>query len=1034
MYLKSIEIQGFKSFAKKTTLEFLPTNAGRFSITVIVGPNGSGKSNIADAVQWVMGEQSMKTLRSKKGEDIIFSGSELKGKLSVASVSLFLDNSDKKAPIEFDELIISRKLYRSGESEYIINGRPVRLLDVHLLLAKAQFAQGSYSVIGQGTIDRMLIQTPEDRKNFFDEASGIKEFQIKRHQAMLKLRRSQEYMRQADLLLTEIAPRLKTLSRQVKKLEQRQSVELELRELQENYYATLWITQSTLLSEVQEKLNNINLVSGKLNSELSVIQEELAGMARSKSRQDVFAELQKKYQIFVYKKNIAEKERAVLQGRLQTEYNKVGKNNVTWLENKIDAVGSQLKEVEIETETVNTRISVLEKESVADNEKLSELEVSRTQLRGTLNRLKQKDLETKSEQSLWQLTGKHAVQSILNNKEQFGEVSGAVAQLGSVKKTYQMALDVATGSHLSSIVVRDDVVAERCIGYLREHQLGFATFLPLNKIRARVIPRDIDEILTQKGVHGLAIDLVSFDLEYEDIFSYVLGATVVVEDISIARRIGIGRIRMVTLEGDILETSGSMKGGFRRNRNYGLSFSESILGDIDDSIMHEDLVEKTQKELESVEREYDITELSLRKTSAALEVAKEKYNLFESRKRELVSELSSLEQEKSFSSMSPKDYDSVTKDMSVKKDAVEIEIKNVEKEMEKAQKDIQNFNEEQDEKQKRVFEMQDLMQEKQNEVSATMVEKNDAQIRIAKLETKLEDLEQEAYFELHTSLPEVARRTQVRIDISALDNVQSNIQKLKYKLSLIGGIDEEVIEEHKETKERYDELGAQLSDLEKAIDDMEALVAELDDVCKKKREKAFKQIRKEFARYFKILFDGGKADLVEFYGEEDDIEEVDKINIIDGLVQEKNDLENIEDDVEYIDSEENAKSKANKKRKKKILKGIDIIANPPGKKISNIQMLSGGERTLTSIALICAILRTNPSPFVVLDEVEAALDEANTVKFTEILLELSAQSQFILITHNKATMHAADALYGVTMGNDGISELLSVKIEPITHK
>ncbi len=1017
MYLKSIEISGFKSFATKTDLSFPASHDGRFSITAIVGPNGSGKSNISDAIRWVMGEQSMKQLRGKKGSDIIFSGSDAKGKMSVASVSLILDNSDGRADIEFDELVLTRKLYRSGESEYIINGKQVRLLDVHLLLAKAQFGQGSYSVIGQGVIDRLLLQTAEERKAFFDEAAGIKEFQIKRHQAMLKLRRSREHMEQADLLLSEITPRLKTLSRQVKKLEERQTVELSLREMQEQYYTTLWTQQKTLLDSSRLELGKTNKEYKALDAELLTVQEELATLAKEASRQDLFVALQDAYQKIVQKKNILERDRAVLQGRLQTEYAKAGKHNVTWLENKIDALKHQTDDIEKDAEKMKTTYDRLEKEVHELRESLSQYQVERTQLQGTLTRLKQQQFEKRNEQSLWQLTGKRAVQAILNHAGQFGQVSGAVAQLGSVKKEFQLALDVAAGNHLSSIVVKDDRVAERCIQYLRDHQLGFATFLPLNKIRARYMPQDIEEILGQQGVHGLAIDLVNFDDQFTDIFSYVLGATVVVENIEAARNIGIGRVRMVTIDGDILETSGSMKGGFRKKRNYGLSFSQdALVGDISDPKAQGEKIEEIQTELEEIQKNYEKIEIELRTAEAALEVSKEKQVLFEGRKQEIVAERSSLEQELSLHSMSPKDYDSVMKDVNVKKDAVDNDIEKIEKELLAAQKKIAKFNDDEEKKKQRVFSLQEHMQTKQRELNAVMDERNKQQVVIAKLETKQEDLEHEAYVELHESLPSIVERTEIVLDIAQLEQTQLQIQKLKYKLSLIGGIDDEVVEEHQETKERHESLSEQLTDLTKAIDDLEILIAELDTVMKKRRAKAFKKIRKEFTRYFKLLFEGGKADLIEVYGEEKDEEIEDEEQMQGEHATEK--------DFALVEETEEKK----KKRKKKVLRGIDIIASPPGKKIANIQVLSGGERTMTAIALVCAILHTNPSPFVVLDEVEAALDEANTVRFTQIIKELAKQSQFILITHNRATMHAADSLYGVTMGNDGISKLLSVNM------
>ncbi|MCX6780232.1 MAG: AAA family ATPase, partial [Candidatus Magasanikbacteria bacterium] len=292
MYLKSLEIQGFKSFAEKTKLNFLPPKDGRFSITGIVGPNGSGKSNVVDAIRWVMGEQSLKTLRGKKSEDIIFGGSAARGALGACEISMVLDNSDHRVDIEAEEVVITRRLYRSGEGEYLINSNPVRMLDIHLLLAKAQFGQHSYSIVGQGTIDKMLTVTPAERKDFLDEASGIKEYQIKHHQGSLKLARTEENMTQVDTLLKEVEPRLRLLSKQVRKLEQRQEIEINLREAQEKYYGSLYSSNKSELDKLDKIIKELDENYRVAFKELETVQNELSDLARAESRQEVFVKLQ----------------------------------------------------------------------------------------------------------------------------------------------------------------------------------------------------------------------------------------------------------------------------------------------------------------------------------------------------------------------------------------------------------------------------------------------------------------------------------------------------------------------------------------------------------------------------------------------------------------------------------------------------------------------------------------------------------------------------------------------------------------------
>ena len=1007
MYLKRIEIHGFKSFAQKTVVDFLESSNKRKSITAIVGPNGSGKSNISDAIRWVMGEQNIKHLRGKKSADIIFSGSDSKGQMSMASVILVIDNSDRRAEIDVDELVISRKLYRTGESEYIINGKVVRLLDVQLLLAKAQFGHGSYSVVGQGMIDRLLLQSPEERKSFFDEAVGIKEFQMKRRQAWLKLERSQEHVAQADLLLQEISPRLKSLSRQVKKLEQRQEIEISLRESQEVYFTTLWSSYTDRQHSIQLRFAEVSTLYDTKQKELEKLQFELADLAKQASRSQMFEQLQKKYDGIVKQKNELERKKAVLQGKLQTEYSKAGKQQLSWLESKLPELELYLAKLSselIENEQLQKKYDA---EIFELQKNIDTLQLERAELRTKLSRWQQKVVESKSNDHIWQLGGLRAVEGVLSNQRQFGIVYGAVAQLGSVDVQYQLALDVAAGAHLTSLVVQDDAVAKKAIEFLRQERLGVAAFLPINKIRSRIIPHDLQQYLGYQGVCGFAIDLIKFDKQFDDIFSFVFGATLVVQSLEVARTIGIGKVRMVTLDGDMLETSGRMKGGYRKKSDQGLSFSQKRIGEHQSG-------KDIDQELEEIQQQHDRVDIviSEKKSECAVQqmqvnVLKERYTIQLEQIKKLETEISGLQQEKSLHTMSPDEYSDAMSVVTKQQKEVDAEIVEKEKEIHVVQIEISAFNNQEEQKKQRIFTLQDTMQQMQGELTSLGEKRHADQVELAKLETKLEDVEHDMYQELQVEIAQVINRGIEPIDLGTIEVLQQDIQKLKYQLSLIGGIDEEVVTEYAETKSRHDELSSQLDDLNKAIADLISLIDELDSVMKKKHNAAFKQIKKEFARYFAILFDGGKADLVEVYGYETSSEE------------------ELEESDENVESSEQTEKQS---KGKKILKGVDVIACPPGKKINNINMLSGGERTMASIALICAILHTNPSPFVVLDEVEAALDEANSNRLNTILQELAVQSQFILITHNRATMHTADTLYGVTMGRDGMSRLVSVDI------
>lgn len=1012
MYLRRLELQGFKSFANKTVLEFLAPKDARFSITAIVGPNGAGKSNVSDAVRWVMGEQSLKVLRGKKSEDVIFGGSETKGQLGAAEVSLVLDNTDGKVMGDYSEIVITRRINRSGESEYFINNNPARLFDIHLLLAQAQFGQHSYSVVGQGMIDRLLIVTPSERKDFLDEASGIKEFQIKRHQADLKLNRTVENMTQAERLLQEVEPRLKILARQVKKLEKRQEVELNLREIQEKYYATIYTRNQKEIDGLEARTRGIETGYREAFSQLEGIQTELADLARSSSRQEVFQELQNRFQEANRTKNDLERQLMILDGQLHTEYSHVGKQNIGWLEEKIKGLKNSREKLENDLALANAEAERLSRTAKEQKELLDNLSVERSQQVLKISRLQSEVMRDQSEKNYLELSGLTAVKAVLGSKERFGKIYGLVAELGEVGEEYRLALEVAAGMHLSSIVVADEQVARQAIDYLRDNRFGVATFLPLNKIQGRPIYNDMEVLLKDPNVLGLAQDFIKFDSKFNEIFSFIFGNTILVRDLKGASAVGIGRARMVTLSGDLAERNGMMRGGFRQKRNT-LSFSYKLSYSNEDRLVEfQAQINLEQHNLNELERKIEEAKVKMMELQVQAQSAQGRSGMLEQENNKQEKELAELEGELNVIQSSPEEYGEELKKLAQEKENKTAELAVLEEKAKEISQEIFAFNEREEEKKLRVFALQNNMQKKQEEVNKILTERNDLKIQSAKLETKQEDLVQEVYNEMNTALSGIMERNPIIVDVEMLDGLVSEIQKLKYQLSLIGGIDEEVTEEYKTTKERFEFLSGQLDDLKKATADLETMIADLDESMKKRRAAAFKKIRKEFDRYFKILFNGGSANLEEIYGE---VEEEAEVVAVAG--------------VEMVVAPETEEDMNKKKRKEKILTGIDVLVNPPGKKIKNISSLSGGERTLTSIALICAILNCNPSPFVVLDEVEAALDEANTSRFVRIMSELSTQSQFIVITHNRVTMHAADALYGVTMTGDGVSKLLSVKIQ-----
>jgi chromosome segregation protein len=739
MYLERLELQGFKTFAQKTSLEFLPPKEGKKGTTAVVGPNGSGKSNIADAIRWAMGEQSIKLLRGKKSEDVIFSGTPKRARSGFAEVSLYINNEDRQADIDYSELVLTRRLYRDGQTEYYINKNKARLSDIQLLLAQANFGQRSYAVIGQGMVDHILVASPQERKEFFDEAAGVKQFQIKRQSAVNKLENSRENLNQALLVMQEIEPRLRSLTRLAKRLEKREEVEEKLWDLQKKYYGTLWqqlsennVTQERNYKTIEKELNEAKERQAEL-------QEKFSKMEKQEPRSDVFSQLQ------------------------------------------------------------------------------------------------------------------HQYQQLLNTKSE-----------------------------------------------LKESQFALQRRIELANIKQDKAP---------------AIPMPTILAELEEISA---------------------------LQDDIL--SMIERGG--------------------------DAAEKIK--------------------SAAKKI------------KSLVGKLKSPETK-------------ISADPKLEKELKEIteKIVRLDREIEAMQDKISNFNKDEEKQRQDFFRMQRELQEKSNRVHELETRLNDVKVEQAKVDTRRESLEQEMRQELGERAEEMkVARVESKIIPEA---IYPEMAQLKRQLELIGAIDPETVKEYEETKQRYENLKEQTDDLTQAIDSLEEIIDELDQKIKTQSETAFRNLNHQFQRYFKMLFGGGDAQLRQ---------------VAEEIAQKEQELSS-DEDAENGQEEEIEKKPSLKKRN--ILTGVEIQATPPGKRLKSINALSGGERALTSIALICAIMTNNPSPFIVLDEVDAALDESNSIKFAKIVDELSKKTQFIVITHNRATMDMARVLYGVTMGDDGVSKMLSVKLEEATE-
>jgi len=755
MHLQRIEMQGFKTFANRTLLDFLPPKEGDRGITGIVGPNGSGKSNIADAVRWVLGEQSLKLLRGKKSEDVIFSGSDKRSRSGFAEVSLVLDNQAGGNDIDFPEVVITRRIYRDGESEYLINKNKVKLQEVLLLLARANFGQRTYSVIGQGMIDAILVASPKERKEFFDEAAGVKQYQLKRGAAVRKLEASEDNLKQAEVILAEIEPRMRSLSRQVRRLEERANLEKELRELEFKYFGTQWQVIRKEFAAIDAKTKTVEEDRKNKEKEIEAVRANLAGMETEETKSDGLMALQKEYERELEKRNA----------------------------------------------------------------------------------LREKEIQLKNQIRMEQMKA----------------------------------------------------------------QVASAPSLPMP------LPRIVEEIEAISERHD---ELVASILEAE------------------------------TLE-DAQDAAEKLK----------------VLGAQIEELLSE-LKEPGHKDKK--EKQEPVVPVALQKE---------------------------LEQALS-------------------------DIAAMAKSLAELQGRMQKWGEEESKKRGAFFEVQRKMQGLQSELFELDRHLSDHRVERARVETRRDTIEREAK-EIMGDEAKAALETAPKEEVDA-QALSPRLHQLRTQVAAIGQIDQAVVDEHKEIKERFDFLTAQVEDLHKTKESLLEMIGELDVMIKKQSDTSFRRINQHFDEFFKRLFDGGSASLqkIEREEEEDEVAEAEAAAA-----------------KEAAGIEEDAETSGGPVAPKESWLGLEIFANPPGKRVKSIHSLSGGERALTSIALICAIMTTNPSPFVVLDEVDAALDESNAARFAAIVSELSHKTQFLVITHNRYTMQKAQVLYGVTMGEDSTSSVLSLQLE-----
>jgi chromosome segregation protein len=1064
MYLEKLEIQGFKSFANKNKLVFPGMiDAEHRGITGIVGPNGSGKSNVADAIRWALGEQSIKTLRGKKSEDVIFSGSDKRGQLGMAEVSLFLNNADtklvatEKTELSKDdsivadilskpEIILTRRIYRDGNSEYLINNTRARLTDVQMLLAKANFGQKTYSVIGQGLVENFLNTSLAERKDFFDEATGVKQFQIKRDTALNKLQGSYENLNQVEILLNEIEPRLKSLTRQVDKLKKRSEIEEKLQSWQFNYYNKSWHDLNDKLHECNSKFLELEKIkiakeekSATLNTELNQVESQPTVGAE-------FNELQNKITSLQNERDNLNKQLWRLENWLKLQAEAPTSGNPQELEKQKQEIALKITNLQKDLEVAKSGVvapTEIEAQKREINRRQNECDSLEKEV-ARLNAWLEMKMESQGQFDL----------SFLNNKKQeldkeASAIENEVTENQNFINTKQIKAQqlMESKDRLStkvsqlnqdlmkvSLKVGDEEIKKinDQLSLSLEKLTSAEAELEVDKLRAALaeIRKELQEILElSTGSRGrstlekLQSELASAMLEKEELVNEINELNLEINGKQQRSRMLLEKKQQIIKEAEgiskkliqsqtVTDTSDVEKQKNELNIKLGTLNKElQDLKETSNKISWE--AEARRDQLFSQQREVQYWQTELNKLNNELNDIRLNYAKYEMRLEDLESGLKKYR-------LTP-ELEVVNEiNVQLENKIAKEKLATLNQEISTRREKIERFNSEQEAKRYNLLNLQKSLQAMQSEINNLNNQLNDFKIQAARQETKLEDLENNIR-ENNLDLVKI-RGERVETDMD-LTNAESEINRLKHQMEQIGGIDPEVAQEYETTKERYDFLFTQTSDLNDAIKSLEKIIYELDLTIKEQFDSEFEVIAKKFSEYFKILFNGGNAKIIKVMASDEIMEEEKAGGELDKALT--------EDEKKQIEYNNLNKLKFLKKHNATGLAGIEIEATPPGKKIKSISMLSGGERALTAIALISAIISANPSPFVVLDEVDAALDEANSERLAQILDDLSNKTQFIVITHNRAPMRKASVLYGITMQADGISQLLSVKLDDV---
>ena len=1183
MYLKRLELQGFKSFADKTVLEFMP------GITTVIGPNGSGKSNISDSIRWVLGEQSMKSLRGSKSEDIIFAGTQNRKSLGFAEASIVIDNTDGKLPIEYSEVTVTRRIYRNGESGYYINKTPCRLKDVLELFMDTGIGKDGYSIIGQGKIDEILSNKSEDRRAIFEEAAGIVKYRVRKAESEKKLEQTKLNLLRINDILAEIEANIEPLKKQSEKAKKFLDLREELKGIEiglflfniDNYKQKLveitkdmdiFVAQQqdeetkmqemqnlkeelkTKIDEITEKIEetqNLGFETSKkqeqINSDINLANERISNNKENYERylkeieevknrvkeleEEKTQRLEKKLNLSSNREKFAkeleekEKELEEISKKLSSEEKQIEEQKKK-VESNVDSKyekATQINTQEVNYENLEKREKVVKNEisdtiSELDQKRLEKDEISKTfyEIEAKRNEAsrkleainekreasiaKSKEYQDKINTLSTELRIKDSKLKFLSDMEKEKEgyirsvksllldcdkdaslkkgMHGVLANILTVPKEYETAIETVLGQTLQNIVTDTEEDAKKLIEHLRKNNLGRASFLPIASVKGKRVDKLIKNNLS--GVIGIAADLVKVDKKYEEIILNLLGRTVIVDNMETAiilARQNKYSFRIVTLKGDVINPSGAITGGSTTVKTNNIIGRTSQIQELEKDIKK---LNKKIEELEQQKEEYEKSQEDVIEEVMGLEhIMQDTEIVYATEKQKVVSIEENITKLENKLANLRKELSQIGEDKKNNKEEAEKlqqEIEVLEKENEELQKEITAFSDKNKDTQKYIDDLnfditnlkisvssfdesnssideivarieQDIQNNKtsienKKQLREKIVEDNkNLEEEILKLNEQIEQMKQEVSTsgekveelkkeriskneELAKAEEEITSKFKIIEDLKAQitkqevkkskieyeleqiinkmwedyeitpnnvaeeykkpDNVAETTKRVKHlrdEIRNLGSINVDSIEEYKQTKERYDFMCEQRLDLEDSSSKLKKVIQDMTKIMKEQFEKQFKVINKNFGEVFSELFGGGKAELK--------------------LTDEENILEC----------------------------GIDIEAQPPGKKLQNMTLLSGGEKAFTAIALLFAILKINPAPFCVLDEIEAALDDVNVYRFAEYLKKFTQTTQFLVITHRKGTMEAADTVYGITMEENGISKLLSMKLK-----